>query len=1369
AGTSQQQAKVNTVVKEWFPYANVVFQPAASGGMLRITFDPKLGSWSYGADNLRIVSTASATMNFGWVKDTKAIAEEERGVILHEFGHVLGLLHQSPARGGTITLDEEAVYGYYGYTQGWSRETVKAQIIDVFNAEKLISNYSRLDIKSIMMYFMPSWLNLQHIDVKANYALSDIDKAYMVINYPRNGSHADAPQWTLDYALRVADVDAVTTEAIRKARGDATEKVIFPDFFFQLINTVAVRIPEGEEPEGDFGWCGAELPEQMSTPIVLNPGEDEIEDRGIAVSGVDAARGVFEADDDRGRRIQLWAPYTTLNYGFLNPEKATPYRRARVANALLLFAQNSSLTFRERDLRGVDLDNEDNRREHPIRIFFGERIAGTLTLGVLGWSSVGRRQIDGTPRGWRNRGVKWTSVYMNDQPLNSDDELDKDSLNWANNTLYHELLHALGMEHEQDSEHTLLKEPRDTRQTFISTAFDHDSVMLYRDLAYRDAQAYGKVTHLNPWPSPTDLDLLRLMYPDNRTDGKLAAALITMDFTAAEQVNILNLAENALGPGTVVSDYRLEALRMAITAGLQRKPRLSLPPLEDVPDIGRGVQNGTQPPFDPRANPSTPGFLSQLIQKLQEIFTPLSNQQFTLQFPGRYLDRESYAWDTSSAGPYGQFIKPVVVNESEFRLVDQMYDIAPVVAGPNGQNLSIIYNQVLNNLLPKFVENGLAQQQDQIRRWMLREVPMTQWIRDIMARQHAREQDLAASIAAANSARKFATVPQPVFDISNKAVGETLNRIELSELLMNEYLYTKQDWELERDRLINQATQRSLNALTRQLAHITDTRQAQLASKYADAVVRGYTHTVRQYMGYLDISNPAEALQDAKDSYREAAMSSLDGSMNVFPVQLTPLDWFVGLTTSFTLEDLTQDPEVIRLQISAKSNELDSLNSNLVALEMGSTGDVEALRKQVSDAQDALTVAQGQVAEKYTSNVVALAQTYLTKLGDVDVTRLALALKVAPEALAPLKEQMKSVQLAQDALLKSTRALSQLTAASALAEATDTRQQQQQIRLQIQTTIAELKELQTRFASLTAKTGGADAVRPASQEGNEVPTTPPVLPDEGTSGGSRWQTIMFTSRADERQRANAHSSNAKARISFLLNALLTSVTDAAASQASVDSSDTIDIAFRATLVTVDRGGWFQPQFFSESRAFYKVNPEISWAGPRGLLQGFPIAYLLVKDVVVRVTHQYIASASEKRNEAESAASAGGFLCFSYSSSSSSTSGSESSSYQQFSNGYIVKIPGPQILGYMVQLTGPDESELMPAELPKDFFIPDDEYERTLLGEDGQPVDPSRGLEPEARKLEITEEKLKKAMDAMLNEKVGELFRTLVAEESEPRR
>jgi hypothetical protein len=40
------------------------------------------------------IPTSEATMNLGWIADTNVISDDERGVVLHEFGHVLGLLHE---------------------------------------------------------------------------------------------------------------------------------------------------------------------------------------------------------------------------------------------------------------------------------------------------------------------------------------------------------------------------------------------------------------------------------------------------------------------------------------------------------------------------------------------------------------------------------------------------------------------------------------------------------------------------------------------------------------------------------------------------------------------------------------------------------------------------------------------------------------------------------------------------------------------------------------------------------------------------------------------------------------------------------------------------------------------------------------------------------------------------------------------------------------------------------------------------------------------------------------------------------------------------------------------------------------------------
>jgi hypothetical protein len=36
----------------------------------------------------------------------------------------------------------------------------------------------------------------------------------------------------------------------------------------------------------------------------------------------------------------------------------------------------------------------------------------------------------------------------------------------------------------------------------------------------------------------------------------------------------------------------------------------------------------------------------------------------------------------------------------------------------------------------------------------------------------------------------------------------------------------------------------------------------------------------------------------------------------------------------------------------------------------------------------------------------------------------------------------------------------------------------------------------------------------------------------------------------------------------------------------------VEIGFRATMVTVDRGGWFQPQFFKQSSGFYHIDKKI---------------------------------------------------------------------------------------------------------------------------------------------------------------------------------
>ncbi|KAF8128010.1 hypothetical protein EV363DRAFT_1512302 [Boletus edulis] len=177
----------------WEHFANIKFKLVRKDSedcKIRIGFVPG-SSWSaVGASAMRI-NINNPTLNLGWLKDKDEADEDDRSTILHEFGHALGMMHehQSPARGEYIHLKELEVYRYYQPLLG-SRETVKSQIIDTYNDERIM-NMSKFDMKSIMMYFMPGYLNEEGIDVPVNKKLSKLDKAIITLSYPPNLNDAD--------------------------------------------------------------------------------------------------------------------------------------------------------------------------------------------------------------------------------------------------------------------------------------------------------------------------------------------------------------------------------------------------------------------------------------------------------------------------------------------------------------------------------------------------------------------------------------------------------------------------------------------------------------------------------------------------------------------------------------------------------------------------------------------------------------------------------------------------------------------------------------------------------------------------------------------------------------------------------------------------------------------------------------------------------------------------------------------------------------------------------------------------------------------------------------------------------------------------
>ncbi|KAJ7853780.1 hypothetical protein B0H14DRAFT_2580176 [Mycena olivaceomarginata] len=561
-----------------FPYANLTFQRAAVG-TLRISFDPHLGSWSnVGAVNQTIPSS-QVTMNLGWVTDTTTVSDDDRGSILHEFRQALGLLHdssrsslhQSPARNGTITLDEDAVYAYYMTTQNWDKATVLHAGGNEHPAHR-----------------RPAELHaFGHGQGVHSHQL------------PASHSPASAPNWTLEYALKVSGVDAANTQDIMNAmaKNDVIKiRAIFTAFQIAARVTAApppVSSTDGTNGTGTSSENGANSSGNLfmapangantggsgasgssgstngtdSPSMILMPAETWCETPDpITQTSSDASngelRGVASVD-------LMWMPHYTLDLR----SEPTEYRKQFVRDVLARYMAHTSLVFREMYIQKRDFNDESERQRRIIHIASGRstRVPGGVRLG---WSCIRKEAIDSAfTSKQENSGPPWCKVWLGGHPLHDD------AARWKYG----------------HSGETIV--PHFASQLIPRVQFDPDSVMLYRNLPYLVDPS--KKSKLNIIPSPTDFDFLRV----HRRGQKV----------------LLENTLNALGTnGSEVDKEVVGYLRLMIQVNFQKNPRLSdskpkdpsLSLSQPLMDVGGPAAPATV------SSASVPGFLMELVNTL---------------------------------------------------------------------------------------------------------------------------------------------------------------------------------------------------------------------------------------------------------------------------------------------------------------------------------------------------------------------------------------------------------------------------------------------------------------------------------------------------------------------------------------------------------------------------------------------------------------------------------------------------------------------------------------------------------------------------------------------------------------------------------